>query len=142
MKSKVFSIILGALLLISLGVDCLYFSWKKEAKETGIKAVKLMYTFNTYEDVYSKQMEELQKICNQDVYKELNVNNIDRALNSYLRFKGNPSEVNIKEATNSYVRYSLNTLSISEEREFILFYHVNVWGKIDKVSESEIEGFY
>lgn len=142
MKSKVFSIIIGALLLTTLGTGCLYFSWKREAKETGIKAVKLMYTFDTYEDVYSKQMNELQKICNQDVYKQLNVNNIDRALNSYLRFKGNASEVNIIEATNSYVKYSLNTLSISKERQFVLFYHVNIWGKIDKVSECEIESFY
>lgn len=142
MKSKITTIILGALLFTTLGVCAFYFSWKREAKATGIKAVELMYTFDTYEDVYSKQMKELQKICNQDVYKDLNVNNIDRALNSYLRFKGNASEVKIIEATNSYVKYSLNTLSISSERQFILFYHVNMWGKIDKVSECEIESFY
>ena len=142
MKFKVTTIILGALLFTTLGAGGFYFSWKREAKATGIKVVELMYTFDTYEDVYSKQMKELQKICNQDVYKDLNVNNIDRALNSYLRFKGNASEVKIIEATNSYVKYSLNTLSISSERQFILFYHVNMWGKIDKVSECEIESFY
>lgn len=115
---------------------------KIEGRKTAQEAVKLMYEFESYDDVYQKQMQDLAKITSKEVYNSVTVENIDRALTTYLKFKGHPSKVEIIDATDNYVIYSLDTESITHTRKFVMFYHTNFLGKIDSMKEAELRDFY
>lgn len=141
-KYKLTTIIIIGLLGLLVSVIGIVLSHKHNSKNTAVNAVNLMYNFDTYDEVYNKQMEELKEICEPEVYNKLNVINIDRALNSYLRFKGNPSKVVIKEVTESYVLYTIDSISITENRMFLLMYKVNWKGNLEYVEECEIVNFY
>lgn len=113
-----------------------------EDQKVGEKAVKLMYDFDSYSEVYQEHMKGLQEITTEPIYKNITVTNVDRALTTYLKFKGHPSKVNILQKTDKYVIYTLDTESITQTRKFAMFYHVNIWGKIDNMQECELRDFY
>lgn len=115
---------------------------KLEGMKTAERVIKLMYEFDSYDDVYESNMKELKTLTTEDIYKEITVENVDRALTTYLKFKGHSSKVEIIDITDNYVMYSLDTESITQTRKFCMFYHTNWLGRIDKMQEAELRDFY
>ena len=132
-------LIVGTLTGVGLGFKYLH---DRDSRNTAEQAVYLMYNFESFSDVYENQMKDLEKICSEDVYKNITVKNIDRALTTYLKFKGNPCKVNILQKSNNYIIYELDTPSITAGRKFVMFYETNIWGKIVKMEEAELRDFY
>lgn len=108
--------------------------------ETAVEAVKDLYQFNQVNEL-NNNMKNLKKITTSSVYNQLTVDNEERTLNTYLKFKGNPTTVNVIDVTNSYVLYSLTNENIDEDRVFIFMYSFDSKGKICKVRESECLDF-
>lgn len=125
--------------LISVGVVLGVNYTQKES--TGIEAVNLMYDFS---DVYEldSNMSKLEDIMTPDIFKEVTIDNQDRALNTYLKFKKNPVKVEIIKSTSSYVLYRLHTDSITGNRKFMMTFDTNLLGKINYIREMEIIDFY
>lgn len=112
-----------------------------QKESTGIKAVNLMYNFD---DVYEldSNMSDLAKITTKDIFSEITIDNQDRALNTYLKFKKNPTKVEIIKSTPYYVLYRLKTESLTGNRKFMMTFDTNWLGKIDYIREMEIIDFY
>lgn len=125
--------------LISVGVVLGVNYTQKES--TGIEAVNLMYDFS---DVYEldSNMSKLEDIMTPEIFKEVTIDNQDRALNTYLKFKKNPVKVEIIKSTSSYVLYRLHTDSITGNRKFMMTFDTNLLGKINYIREMEIIDFY
>lgn len=136
-------VIVGVVLAfcIILTVSFVIVSFQKESKqvELGLRAVKYMYNFQTLAEL-DDNMDLLKGITTDEVYSQLTVDNTDRALNVYLKFKNKPVLVIPEEATSKYVIYKLQTESLSSDRKFAFFFEVDN-GKISKVRESEIIDF-
>lgn len=131
--------VISTVAVIYLGFDKVH---KEEGKKTAKEAVMLMYDFDSYDNVYKEHMASLKKITTDEIYNNITVENIDRALTTYLKFKGHPSKVEFIEVTDNYVVYSLDTESITQTRKFAMFYHTNWLGKIDSMKEAELRDFY
>lgn len=131
--------IVGICLLIFVGV---VYAKQSDGKQTIQEAVMLMYQFDSYGQVYSEHMSELKKITTDEVYTKVTVTNVDRALSSYLKFKGHPSKVNVIKVTDTYLIYNLVTESITENRKFVIYYGTNFRGQIDSIQEAELRDFY
>lgn len=109
-------------------------------EELGIQAVKLLYDFGTPEQL-DAQMASLKAITTEPVFNQLTIDNEERTLNTYLKFKNEPVTVNIVQSTNTYVMYSLGTVNVSADRLFIFLFTVNDEGLIDSVREVEAIDF-
>lgn len=138
------TLISGALILVcftTIGIN----GWLKETKRVsahvvGVQAVGYLYNFSNLEEL-DRNMEKLRKITTEEVYEQLTIDNTNRALSTYLKFKGKPSYVTIDDQTNSYVSYHLKTAEVASSRKFIFMYNVNSSGLIDKVREVEAIDF-
>lgn len=109
-------------------------------EQTGVRAVKLLYQFSTVEAL-NGNMGSLKKITTEAVYNQLTVDNEDRTLNTYLKFKGSSCKVEVIRYTDSYVLYSLDTENVGEDRVFVFLYKCNKSGKIAWVRECECLDF-
>lgn len=125
-------IVLFCIVLIGTG--------KGGKEELGEMAVKLMYNFQTLDEL-DDNMDALKEITTEDVYNNLTIDRTDRTLSVYLKFNNKPVTVVIDESSDSHVIYSLNTESISANRKFVFFYEVGKKGKIEKIRESELIDF-
>ena len=108
--------------------------------QLGTKAVMLLYNFH---DLYelSDNMTELKSITTEDVYNDISFDTEERTLNTYLKFKGNSTAVNVLEAKPNYILYTLTSDSIDANRKFIFLFSVNSKGKISYVREMECIDF-
>lgn len=138
-KSKIVIIICLSIILFIVSF-CLVQHFRK--KSIALRAVNDMYTFVSYDSLAQNNMPDLQKICTKEVYDKLALQNTDRALTTYLKFKNEPVKVNIIKTTDEYIIYSLETDAITRTRKFVFFYNVNLLGKINDVSEAELYDFY
>ena len=138
------NILILSLVMVSILTTWLGFMYLKSLEDvkTGEKAVKLMYDFGSYDEVYQEHMTKLKELTTDDIYTNITVTNVDRALTTYLKFKGHSSKVKILQKTDSYIMYYLDTESITQTRKFVMYYHVNMWGKIDDIQECEVRDFY
>lgn len=102
----------------------------------GEQLVKALYD---YDSVYEldAQMTIVKSICSEAVYNDLTIDNEQRTLTTYLKFKQDPVHVIIHNSEYGYVLYSLQTDSVSEDRLFCLYYRIGAEGKIDWVKEVE-----
>lgn len=142
MVSKIRKVCIGITVAVSLvGVSVLGLAavTSGESKSLGVKAVMLMYNFDTIEQL-SEQMAELREITTPEIYEELTIDNEDRTLNTYLKFRGNPVTVSIIKATGDYVMYSLTSESIGTDRIFMFLYETDNQ-KINYVREVECIDF-
>lgn len=104
--------------------------------DLGVELVRAMYDFeNPYE--LDKNMLVVQKLVTEDVFSDLTIDNEQRTLSTYFKFKDTPVHVNILKSMDSYVLYSLDSEAISADRKFILIFSVNEEGIIDEVKEME-----
>ena len=112
----------------------------RNVQEIGKQAVMCLYDFATVEQL-DYQMQALKEITTDAVFNQLTIDNEERTLNTYLKFKNKPVTVEVEEITNDYVLYRLKTEEISADRLFCFYYSVNKDGKIDKVREVEAIDF-
>lgn len=110
------------------------------ASDIGVQAVNCLYDFGTVEQL-DFQMQGLKEITTDAVFNQLTIDNEERTLNTYLKFKNKPVTVEIVSATSDYVLYRLKTEEISADRLFCFYFHVNKSGKIDTVREVEAIDF-
>ena len=104
--------------------------------DLGVELVKAMYDFeNPYE--LDKNMLVVQKLVTEDVFSDLTIDNEQRTLSTYFKFKDASVQVNVLKSTDSYVLYSLDSEAISADRKFILIFSVNEEGVINEVKEME-----
>ena len=104
--------------------------------DLGVELVKAMYDFeNPYE--LDKNMLVVQKLVTEDVFSDLTIDNEQRSLSTYFKFKDASVHVNVLKSTDSYVLYSLDSEAISADRKFILIFSVNEEGVINEVKEME-----
>lgn len=104
--------------------------------DLGVELVKAMYDFeNPYE--LDKNMLVVQKLVTEDVFSDLTIDNEQRTLSTYFKFKDASVHVNVLKSTDSYVLYSLDSEAISADRKFILIFSVNEEGIINEVKEME-----
>lgn len=104
--------------------------------DLGVELVKAMYNFeNPYE--LDKNMLVVQKLVTEDVFSDLTIDNEQRTLSTYFKFKDASVHVNVLKSTDSYVLYSLDSEAISADRKFILIFSVNEEGVINEVKEME-----
>ena len=106
----------------------------------GEEAVKLLYDFGTVEQL-DYQMNDLKKITTDAVFNQLAIDNEERTLNTYLKFKNKAVTVKVVKSTSDYVLYRLETENISEDRLFAFFFDVDDSGKISYVREVEAIDF-
>lgn len=133
-------VIAGSITVV-LGVGIVLGGIRLQKANTGVKAVELMYDFKTAYDL-NDQMTELKKITTTDIYRELTIDNADRTLNTYLKFKNKPVEVEIIKSTDNYVLYRLNTEVITTNRKFMFVFDTDWLGRINYVREMEVIDFY
>lgn len=114
---------------------------EKQAAELGETAVKLLYDFGTAEQL-DYQMIGLKEITTDAVFDQLTIDNEERTLNTYLKFKNKPVTVKVIKSTSNYVMYSLNTEYISDDRIFVFFFELDtIKNKIKSVREVEAIDF-
>lgn len=141
-KIKIVFLVLLAFIVLALG----YILAKDvdTKKSLGVQAVEYLYTF---EDVYqlADQDEELKKITTESAYKKLTATDVDKALNTYLKFKEESAKVRIirehSDNKGGYVLYTIDSNAISAERLFLMLYDINK-GKLDNPRELEGIDFY
>lgn len=141
-RSIVYSIALAMAVCLLTGLAITFNVKRIEAKRTSIaiEAVQDLYQFSKVEDL-DKNMAKLKDFTTQSVYNQLTVDNEERTLNTYLKFKGAPTIVNVVKATSSYILYTLTNENIDKDRVFIFMYDFNSKGQISKVRESECLDF-
>lgn len=131
--------ILGVLI-----IGAVYIIWsvsnKADNVEIGMKAVRYMYHFQSLKEL-DDNMDRLKKITSDEVYEKLTIDNTDRTLRVYLKFRNKPVIVNVEKATENYVIYSLISENISANRKFVFFFETNREGTIVDVRESEVVDF-
>lgn len=108
--------------------------------QLGVQAVKYLYDFGTAEQL-DYQMTGLKEITTDAVFNQLTIDNEERTLNTYLKFKNEPVSVDVLKSTSNYVIYSLTTTNISHDRLFVFFFEVNNEGLISSVREVEAIDF-
>lgn len=111
-----------------------------EREALGLQAVKLLYDFGTVAQL-DDQMSELKLITTTPIYNDLTIDNEERTLNTYLKFKNKSVTVNVIKSTSAYVLYSLKTEELSEDRVFMFLFETNKVGKISWVREMEVIDF-
>lgn len=137
-------LILGTLVVISVVTVVLIFKLYGNSEEPlGKKAVGLLYSFETLEDLQENDS-ELQSTLSEEDYEKLTVTNSERALGTYLKFKKNPVAVEFIRSNESkdggYVLYTLKSDSLSEGRKFVFLYDL-VEGNVSNVREMECIDF-
>lgn len=136
---KYYAVALSATVLVGFGIVLGVIQLQKKA--IGEKAVMLMYNFSDAYELDS-HMKDLRKITTKEIYNELTINNSDRTLNTYLKFKDNSVDVEIIKSTRDYVLYRLNTESLTTNRKFMFTFDTDIWGRINYVREVEVIDFY
>lgn len=116
------------------------FTYSGVKSKIGVNAVQLLYSFRSV-DTIQYQMSSLKKLTTDTVYNQLTIDNEERRLNTYLKFKESASTVVIDKTTEDYIIYHLDCETIDSGRKFIFMYHLNRDGKIDVVKECELIDF-
>lgn len=137
-SKKLLYVILVAVIFLSFLLSrALYISY---IRSVGVKTVMTLYNFDTVTELNSN-MDTLSNLCTSDVYNTLTIDNIERTLNTYLKFKQDAVKVEVLESNTNYVLYTLHTKSLSVGRKFMFVYTTDFFGKISKVSEYEVIPF-
>lgn len=133
----------AAILWLALAVLVSVFlshSADKERQRIAMRTVQCLYDFGNLEQLEAQQL-ELSTLVDEYVYNQLVYDNEERRLNTYLKFAGSTSAVNFIEVTDDHVIYSIDCAALMDGRKFLFQYHLNSFGKIDKVYEAELIDF-
>lgn len=138
--------LIGVTLIVIIAIGYVFYSsWvNKEATNLGEQVVMLLYNYDKVEDLQT-QDKQLKEITTDDAYDDLTATNANKALNTYLKFKGNAVKVKVIRSNyndeGGYVLYTLKTDSLSDGRLFEMLYDVKD-GKLDNPREMECVDFY
>lgn len=110
-----------------------------ENRSVGVLVVNTLYSYTSPQEL-DHNMVDLKKLCSEPVYNQLTIDNEERTLNTYLKFKGEPVAVHIIKEQEGVIIYNLETRYISAERQFAFVYKTNR-GKISEVTEYEVIPF-
>ena len=145
-KIKLPSLSLVGTWIIVFGITfCFLYAYKlvttdKMKMKLGITAVQDMYQFMDTAQL-KVNMIDLQAITTEPVYNQLTIDNENRTLYTYVKFRGDPTSVNIIKSTADYVIYSIDNDSIDEDRRFVFMFDCDSSGKISHVREAELYDF-
>lgn len=109
-------------------------------EDLGVELVNAMYNFESPYEL-DAQMLIVKQITTDSVFNDLTIDNEQRTLTTYLKFKDCSSKVHIIDSTDRYIRYWLESDVIEADREFVLFFNVDNHGLIDEVEEAECVKF-
>ena len=116
---------------------CLHSMLKqKRDRLLGEQAVYTLYQFSDANEL-NNNMASLESITTKAVFSQLTIDNSERTLNTYLKFKNTTTSVSIIRSTSQYVLYHVNNESIDPDRVFVFFFNVNSKGRISYVREME-----
>lgn len=103
---------------------------------------RVLHALYDYEDLvaFSDNIEVLESLTTSEVFHRMTMDNADRILSVYLKFRGNTSKVNIVESGDGFIIYSLVSESIEPERLFLYTYEVE-GGLVSSINEGEITPF-
>ncbi len=139
MKHNV-KLVIGVVLLFVLFSLGLSFKGDEAKKNLGEEVVLLLYDFADLEQLEGQQY-KLKSRLTEDVYNQLTVDNEERRLNTYLKFRESTSTVEILKSNERFVIYRLHCDTIQSSRVFLFSFEVNSFGKISYVYEAEMIGF-
>lgn len=137
-SNKVFTVMVIMVVVLFI----IFFSYIEYRKSTvGVRAVMDMYNFNNISQL-AEQQNDLQNICTPAVFDFNTVENAKVALNTYLKFKGDPVKVNIISKGDGYVLFSLVSPYIYSNKRFVMLYKVNWLGQIDWMRQEVAEDMF
>ncbi len=137
-SNKVFTVMVIMVVVLFI----IFFSYIEYRKSTvGVRAVMDMYNFNNIYQL-AEQQNDLQNICTPAVFDFNTVENAKVALNTYLKFKGDPVKVNIISKGDGYVLFSLVSPYIYSNKRFVMLYKVNWLGQIDWMRQEVAEDMF
>lgn len=140
-KTKtIFGLIVGAVVVVG-SIFTFNFIHSRDGIKTAQKAVKLLYEYDSFEELRAEHLEPLSELMTDETFKGLAVNSVEDSLVKYLKFKNNPCQVAFIESSDNYIIYTIKCDSLTYGRKFIFFYDTNIWGKINKVEEAELRDF-
>lgn len=147
---KMFLTIIGMICITAMFLCSLLFikgyslqdvAGKQVAKEDlGLELVKAMYDFESPYEL-DAQMAIVRKITTDEVFNDVTIDNEQRTLLTYLKFKDCGSSVEVIESSDSFVHYRLVSDVIEPDREFILFFKIDKDGLICEIEEAECVKF-
>lgn len=141
-KHLCYSIVLSIALV--LGIAGVYHLINMQAKDVGTTAVNYLYDFTDLQEL-ADNMSALKSLCTEEVYSVLTIDNEERALNTYLKFQGLETRVEVLvcrySKSTGYVIYTLHTDALLAGRRFLFMYDLNSAGKICSVYEAELLDF-
>ena len=140
MKKVILALSLLLVLVIEFQVVNRITNREKEYRALGESAVMALYDFGSVYDL-DRNMYDLKQITTDAVFSQLTIDNEQRSLNTYLKFKDSSVSVKILRSGSDYVMYSLDTESIDTDRVFVFFFTVDDDGKINSVREMECYDF-
>ena len=134
------SIVLVTICILALLVTFSAANINKQRQKAGEQAVKLMYQFVDLQQL-QLNMIDLKSITTKPVFNQLTIDNENRSMYTYMKFKGTKTSVKITKATSTYVLYSIENDNIDSDRKFIFMFDCDKTGKISYVREAEINDF-
>lgn len=134
---KIIFLCIISLLIVSF---IIFYCIRLNSDECGEELVKALYQFQSAQELDSN-MKVVKRLCDEETFSRLTIDNENRTLRTYLKFKGKPVSVDILRKDKNYVLYSINTEYIGSQRKFIFIYDTNWIGKINYVREMECIDF-
>lgn len=126
-----------AILLIVLVVANLRRVAIAKSVELGIICVNLMYDFETPDDILVNQV-ALQSLLTEDEFTRLCIDEPNRTINAYYKFKFSPSKVNIVNCSIGYIEYTLENEYIDSDIHWVFLYDVN-GNRLENIREYKVE---
>lgn len=108
-------------------------------KVDATRVVGLMYSYQNLNEL-ERNMEELEGLVSEEVYNQLSIDNTQRTLSTYLKFKQDAVDVVIQEEGDGFVLFSLDSPHVTSSRLFVFLYRVEN-GRITWVEEGEFLAF-
>ena len=108
-------------------------------KVDATRVVELMYSYQNLNEL-ERNMEELEGLVSEEVYNQLSIDNTQRTLSTYLKFKQDAVDVVIQEEGDGFVLFSLDSPHVTSSRLFVFLYRVEN-GRITWVEEGEFLAF-
>lgn len=130
------AVMLNALLLVgSLTLG------SSDTLDVGVYTVKLMYDFETPRELVQNQALLQEVLCSEE-FERLQLDEPNRTVNAYYKFKYSKSQVIVEDSSPGFVLYRLLNDNIDYNTLWVFRYSVNSDGKLCDISEYQFYGDY
>jgi hypothetical protein len=124
----------GIVLSVLVGIASVV-GYNRYVVNKGKQCVYYMYRYNSVDEL-TANMRGLSKIVSTSIYDQITVDDPNRSLYTYFKFKLDPVDVIIMDSRPGYIEYAISNINIDSTRRFALLYRI----RMDKiVSFREIE---